>query len=103
MKGKFYLEVFSRREIALSTPNKDEQAYIHDKYFAELVKGIFLPETREILLAIIDRLRQQEGIDGLILGGTELPLILRGPTASGIPLLDTTQIHVKSIVTQLLS
>jgi len=103
MKGKFYPEVFSRREIALSTPNKDEQAYIHDKYFAELVKGIFLPETREILLAIIDRLRQQEGIDGLILGGTELPLILRGPTASGIPLLDTTQIHVKSIVTQLLS
>jgi aspartate/glutamate racemase len=51
-----------------------------------------------ILLAIIDRMKKRDGIDAVILGGTELPLILRDATASGIPLLDTTQMHAKAIV-----
>jgi len=69
----------------------------------ELVNGIFLPETRERLLAIVNALQEREGIEGLILGGTELPLILRDATTSGIPFLDTTQIHAESAVAQLLS
>lgn len=43
----------------------------------ELLKGMFLPETRERLLAIAERLAKQEQVQGLILAGTELPLILR--------------------------
>ncbi len=68
----------------------------------ELVNGIFLPETRERLLAIVNALQEREGIEGLILGGTELPLILRD-AATDIPFLDTTKIHVESAVAQLLS
>jgi aspartate/glutamate racemase len=68
---------------------------IHDKYMGELVQGKFLPETREGLQAIVDQMKQR---DGVILGGTELPQVIRDPTASGIPLLDTTQIHAKAIV-----
>jgi len=83
-------------------PTEDEQAYIHDKYMGELVNGIFLPETRERLLKIVDRLKEQEGIEGVILGGTELPLLLRDAASQGIPFLDTTQIHVRSAVAQML-
>jgi aspartate racemase len=84
-------------------PDEDEQAYIHDKYLGELVKGIILPETRERLLTIVDQMKEQIGIDGLILGGTELSLILQDEQARGIPVLDTTRIHVKAIVEELLS
>lgn len=98
MQGRFYPEAFSRVGIELVVPDDTERAYIHDKYMGELVKGIFPPETREHLLAIVDRMKTRDGIDAVILGGTELPLILRDGTASGIPLLDTTQIHARAIV-----
>jgi aspartate racemase len=80
MQGRFYPDVFSTEGITLVLPDEDEQAYIHEKYLGELVNGIFLPETRERLLKIVDRLREREAIDGLILGGTELPLILSDVT-----------------------
>jgi aspartate racemase len=99
MQGEFYPHVFSKTEIALLMPQADEQAYIHEKYMGELVKGIILPDTRQRLLAIVDRMKQQEGIDGLILGGTELPLILGDVSDQGIPFLDTTKIHAEAIAT----
>jgi aspartate racemase len=102
-QGRFYPKVFSKAGISLAVPDESDQAYIHETYMNELVKGIFLPKTRERLLTIVDRLKEREAIQGLILGGTELPLILRDPTAQGIPLLDTTQIHVKAMVTELWS
>jgi aspartate racemase len=103
MQGRFYPKVFSSERISIVAPDEDEQVYIHDKYMNELVRGIFLPETRERLLTIVDRLKERDGIEGLILGGTELPFILRDSTTTGIPFLDTTQIHVKALVAQLLS
>jgi aspartate racemase len=103
MQGRFYPDVFSRKGINLVAPNPDEQAYIHDKYFAELVKGVFLPETRQRLLAIIDQMKKRDDIGGIILAGTELPLILRGLHRPGVAFLDTTQIHVQAIVKELLA
>jgi len=102
MQGQFYPEVFSKQGIAIIIPSSEDQAYIHDKYMSELVNGIFLPETRERLLAIVDRLKEKDAIQGLILGGTELPLILRDVTDRGIPFLDTTRIHVERAVAQIL-
>lgn len=102
MQARFYPEVFSRQGITLIVPELDDQDYIHDKYMSELVNGVFRAETRERLLAIVDRLTEREGIQGLILGGTELPLILRDVAHRGIPFLDTTRIHVERAVTQLL-
>jgi aspartate racemase len=98
MQGRFYPDVFSVEKIAIAIPNKTDQAFIHHVYFHELVKGTVLPETRERLLAIVDRLKEDEGIEGLILGGTELSLILRDSLVRGIPVLDTTKIHAKAIV-----
>jgi aspartate racemase len=103
MQGRFYADVFSQAGIALVVPDEAEQEYIHDKYFGELVKGIVLPETRDGLLKIVSGLRELESIQGLILGGTELSLILRDGMSSGIPFLDTTQIHARAAVLRLLS
>jgi len=103
MQGRFYPEVFSRQGIALIVPALDDQNYIHDKYMSELVNGVFLAETRERLLTIVDRLKEKDGIQGLILGGTELPLILRDVIDRGIPFLDTTKIHVERAVAQMLA
>jgi len=103
MQGRFYPDVFSRSGVPLIMPNEEEQAFIHEKYFGELLKNIFTPETRAQLLEIVDRMKQRDEIDGLILAGTELPLLLRDAEHNGIPLLDTTRIHVEKIVARLLS
>lgn len=103
MSGRFYPDVFLSAGIEIVIPADDEQSFIHEKYMNELVKGIFRTETRERLLEIVERMKEREQIEGLILGGTELPLILRDETHSGIPFLDTTRIHVKAIVAQLLA
>jgi aspartate racemase len=103
MQGHFYARVFAEQGITLVVPGLEDQEYIHDKYMNELVQGLVRAETRERLLTIVDRLKEQEGIQGLILGGTELPLILRGEANQGIPFLDTTKIHVEQAIAQLLS
>jgi aspartate racemase len=116
MQGDFYPKVFSQEGIELVAPERADQIYIDDKYFNELVPGIFLPETRVGLLAIVDRLKAKidppsvapatygaAGIDGVLLAGTELPLILREPAHNGIPFLDTTKIHVEAAVVEMLS
>jgi aspartate racemase len=96
MLGDFYPRVFSAAKIELVVPQPDEQAYIHERYMNELVKGTILDETRRQLLSIVDRMKEQDRIEGMILGGTELPLILGNVTDRGIPFLDTTLIHVQA-------
>lgn len=103
MQGRFYSDVFDRAGITLIAPSAEEQDYIHDKYLSELVNGIFLPETRERLLAIVELMSTRDGIEGLILGGTELPLILRAEKHGEVPFLDTTKIHVEEIVSRLVA
>ena len=101
MQGHFYPEVFSKSGIELVCPRDDEQAFIHEKYVGELLKNVFLPETRDGLLKIAEALKKRDGVQGIILAGTELPLLLTGDSAVGLPLLDTTQIHVIAAVKQL--
>jgi len=103
MQGRFYNDVFSKQGIRLVVPDRNDQGYIHEKYMSELVNGIFLAETREGLLAIVDRLKKKDDIQGLILGGTELPLILRDAAGRGIPFLNTTKIHVESAIAKMFS
>lgn len=102
MQGTFYPKVFSREGIELFVPDTGDRDYIHDKYLNELVSGKFLPETRAGLLAIVDRMKKKHDIDGVILAGTELPLILRDREHTGIPFLDTTEIHCEAAVTEML-
>ena len=99
MQADFYPKVFSRAGIAISLPTEEEQEFINQKYLGEIVRGIFLPPTRKKLLAIAEAMKKREQIEGLILGGTELPLCLRKDSHQGIPLLDTAKLHVQAVIT----
>lgn len=98
MQNNFYANIFAQANIDLVTPNNADQTYIHQVYMTELVQGIILNETKHNLLTIINQMKQVHQLEGLILGGTELPLILKADDTPDMPLLDTTQIHVKAIV-----
>jgi len=101
MEEDFYPKVFSRTSVELVTPQRQERDYIHEIYFGELLKDVFLPETRTKLLAIADDMKARDGIEALILGGTELPLLLRAEEHNGIKFLDTTRIHVDRLVKEM--
>jgi aspartate racemase len=103
MQAPFYPTVFSRSDVKLVLPNDEEQHYIHEIYMGELLKDVFRPETRARLLAIADEMRERDQIEAVILGGTELPLVLRDEQHNGMPLLDTTRIHVERLVTEMLA
>lgn len=103
MQGEFYVRVFDQAGLALVRPEAAEQEYIHEKYMSELIPGVFLPETRDGLLAIVERMKAASAIDAVILGGTELALILRETNHADVPLLNTTKIHVEAAVERMLA
>jgi aspartate racemase len=102
MQARFYPDVFEKAGLGIVLPASEQQDYIHEKYMGELLNNQFLPETRQRILQIADDLKQAYGIEGLILGGTELPLLLRDEEHNGIRLLDTSKIHVDRLVHELL-
>lgn len=97
MQSSFYQTEFDGSGITITVPNEKEQQYIQQKLFSEIEQGIFLEGTRNGLLSIVERLIHEEAIDGVILGCTELPLILTR-SEYGIPFLNTTEIHVSRII-----
>ena len=101
MEGAFYPAVFARRGMEIVAPNDEERRWIHDRYIGQMLRGVFLDETRDGVISVVRRLRQEENIDGVILGGTELTLLLTAPVVEDIPALDTTALHVAAIVKRL--
>ncbi len=98
MQGGFYQAGFHKEGIEIITPSPESQNYIHDKYMNEFVKGIFVEETKKAFMEIVNYMRKQNGIDGLILGGTELPFILKDEDFINFKLFNTTEIHVENII-----
>jgi aspartate racemase len=103
MQATLFPAAFARRRLNIVVPNKEEQEFIHEKYMGELFAGTILDETRGALIDIAETMKQRDNVDGLILGGTELSLILREPTAASLPVLDTTQIHVEAAIERMQS
>ncbi len=101
MRGRFFPEEFRRAGIGLVAPKEPEIAFIHEKYLGELLIGKFLPETRAGITKIAQRMKSDEGVEAIVLAGTELPLLLR-EAQSDIQFLDTTEIHVEAVVEELL-
>lgn len=101
MQASMYPDRFGP-EIEVIRPLPDEQAYIHEKYFGELVHGTIRDETRDGLVAIIASMRDREAIDGVLLGGTELALILTADEYAGVPTLNTVKSHVDAALDWLL-
>ena len=103
MQGGFYQKVFAREGIAVAIPGPEDQEFIHDTYLNELVNGVVLAATRERYVAIARQMKREQDIEALILGGTELPLLLRDAIGIGMMLLDTARLHVEAAVSELLS
>ena len=101
MEADFYPEVCGRRGIAVVTPDAGERTWLHQRYIIELLRGEFRVETREGVVDLVRRLHDRHRIDGVILAGTELPLLLKSPDIAGLPLLDTTELHVAALVRRL--
>ncbi|MGO4817059.1 aspartate/glutamate racemase family protein [Flavobacterium sp. W22_SRS_FP1] len=102
MTNGFYNNVAEKYGIDVIIPDNDKQDYIHNKYMTELVFNKIVPETKLRLIQIIKELKEKESIEGLILGGTELPLILKQSDFVDIKIFNTTEIHVESIVAKIL-
>jgi aspartate racemase len=103
MQGGFYQKVFARDGVEVAIPESGDQKFIHDTYLNELVNGIVRTETRERYIAIARKMKSEQGIEALVLGGTELPLLLRGAIDIGVAVLDTAHLHVERAVAELLS
>jgi aspartate racemase len=103
MQSRLYPDRLAPAGIELVTPNDAEREYVHDKYGNELVAGTVLDETRAGLENVVATMRDRDGIDGIILGGTELALIVTEATFAGIPVLNTAQIHVDAGIDWLLA
>jgi aspartate racemase len=101
MDAPFYPMVCARYDITVVTPPNADRGWIHERYVGQLLKGDFRDETRREFASLVSRLRDSEHIDGIILGGTELPLLLQTSEIAGVPALDTTALHVDAIVRRL--
>jgi len=93
--------VGARSGVAVVPPNDADRAWVHERYVGELLRGEFRDDTRREFMSLVGRLRDEQGVDGVILGGTELPLLLSSPVIAELPALDTTALHVGAIVERL--
>jgi aspartate racemase len=98
MESEMYPSRFASAGIAIVVPTQEEREIVHGIYFGELIEGIVRQESREALTSVVGTMRDRDGIDAVILGGTELALILTDPTCAGTPVLNTAQTHVEAAV-----
>lgn len=97
MEKDFYKDMLTNKfGIEVLVPTAEERAYIHEIIYSELVQGKFEDSSREGYKNIINNL-QERGAEGVILGCTEIPLLI-SPTDVSIPTFNTTKIHADKAV-----
>ena len=92
----FYKNKLAEQHIETIIPGTDDIEYINDAIYNEMGKGVFLPERKQRFIEIIQSL-QQQGAQGVVLGCTEIPILIKQEDVS-VPVFDTTLIHVKAAV-----
>ena len=102
MEGGFYQRELGSMGVEVVTPPVEERRLVHGRYMSELVPGIFRAETKREILSIVTTLRDREAIDAVVLGGTELPLLLRETPNPPCPLIDSAWCHVDAILSRML-
>ncbi|MCL4114592.1 UNVERIFIED_CONTAM: hypothetical protein GTU68_034293 [Idotea baltica] len=91
MEKEFYRKVLEDRGISTIIPDEEGRDEIHRIIYDQLSQGTLLPESKEIYLNVINKLIS-EGAEGIILGCTEIPLLIKDEDVS-VPTFDTTTIH----------
>jgi aspartate racemase len=97
MEQNFYREHLEKYGLKVVTPNETEREYINSVIFDELCAGKFYNQSRDRFVQIINRLVDEEGAQGVILGCTEIPLLIKQEDVK-VPVFDTTAIHVEAAV-----
>lgn len=100
MESDFYSQPLDKRGIKMLLPTSSDQLMIDELIFTELTKGKFTDSTRDQFESVIDQMKKS-GAEGIILGCTELPILL-SKTQNNIPLFDTTKLHSFAAVAQAL-
>jgi aspartate racemase len=100
MRSGFYSDCFAKYGLELVVPSPPEQREIHGIIFPDLENGIVDPAKKARFVGLCSDIIGREGLDGIILGCTELPLIA-GDSDFNVPVLDTARIHIESIVSQI--
>ena len=96
MQLDFYKDKLSADGIDTIIPREEDIHYINNAIYSEMSKSLFLPETKTRFISIINELIHQ-GAEGIILGCTEIPLLIKQEDCP-IPVFDTTNIHVRAAV-----
>jgi len=94
MEKTFYHDALARKGITVLTPEAEDREYVNGVIYAELVAGQIRSESRAGFVSIIEKLAAR-GAQGVILGCTEIPLLVSEADV-GIPLFDTTSIHAEA-------
>ena len=102
MTNGIFARAFEPHGIRIVTPHEEEIALIQKRIETELEHGIVTDSTRAELVGIIAEMAARDGIDSVILGCTELPLIL-DDESSPVPCFDTVRIHVAALVDAILA
>lgn len=92
MTDEFYIQAYRENGIEIMGPAEDEKREIDRIIFEELTHHKFLPSSKEYYLDIIRKLAQ-EGAEGVILGCTEIKMLIGQEDILDIPLFDTTEVH----------
>ncbi len=98
MSSTFYGDIFQKYGIEVISPDQEQIKSIHQKLFTELEVGIFREETKQFFLGILEKMKIRDGIDSVILGCTEFPIMFTEEQYLDIPFLNTTRIHVHEII-----
>jgi aspartate racemase len=101
MELDFYRARIEDRGIGVVVPEMHDRQMVHDIIYQELCQGKIDADSREVYLAVIERMRET-GIDGVILGCTEIGLLI-SQQHTDIRLYDTTEIHARQAVEQALA
>ncbi|WP_241612405.1 aspartate/glutamate racemase family protein [Rosenbergiella epipactidis] len=96
MKADFFKQPLREAGISVVIPTEQEITYIADKIHDELEQGIVTPDTRDHFIAIIKRMAEEQGIEAIILGCTELPILFNDVTLP-VMALDTVDIHIDAL------
>jgi aspartate racemase len=96
MEGTFYRDYLSQYEIDMIIPDPADRQIIHDIIYQELVVGVLTAASKQAYLNIINKAIEQ-GVTGVILGCTEIPLLIKAQDVR-IAVFDTTAIHAQAAV-----
>ncbi|WP_046758034.1 aspartate/glutamate racemase family protein [Kordia jejudonensis] len=96
MEKDFYKDILASFGIQTLIPNANDRDEIHRIIYDELSKGELNPASKQRYLEVIDRM-QQAGAEGIILGCTEIPLLIKQEDVA-IPVFDTTTIHATKAI-----